>query len=189
MVAGNEAIKSATSILDYIFRELAISYLDRQDLAHVVPETSSTGISGGAIEEQRASGGSGVAPVPAERFVSKGLTRGKVKEQKLVVVPAGGDKGGNAVKALQANTATALKTTSPLKPSPVLERAPEPVVLAPQPSHAALAQPPLDAGERRARAQMQGYTGDQCSNCNSLRMKVSGHCMVCEDCGTTTGCS
>lgn len=34
-----------------------------------------------------------------------------------------------------------------------------------------------------------GYTGDQCSNCNSMRMKVSGHCMVCEDCGTTTGCS
>ena len=37
MVQGNEAIKSATSILDYIFRELAISYLDRTDLAHVQP--------------------------------------------------------------------------------------------------------------------------------------------------------
>ncbi len=36
--AGNEAIKQATSILDYIFRELAISYLDRTDLAHVKPE-------------------------------------------------------------------------------------------------------------------------------------------------------
>lgn len=35
----------------------------------------------------------------------------------------------------------------------------------------------------------QGYTGSQCSNCNSLRMKVSGHCEVCEECGTTTGCS
>src|SRR5690606_32101164 len=31
----------------------------------------------------------------------------------------------------------------------------------------------------------QGYTGSQCSNCNSLRMKVSGHCEVCEECGTT----
>jgi ribonucleoside-diphosphate reductase alpha chain len=38
MVQGNEAIKSATSILDYIFRELAISYLDRTDLAHVAPD-------------------------------------------------------------------------------------------------------------------------------------------------------
>lgn len=41
----------------------------------------------------------------------------------------------------------------------------------------------------RDQAAGMGYTGDQCSNCNSMRMKVSGHCMVCEDCGTTTGCS
>src|SRR5438046_5018052 len=37
MVEGNDAIKMATSILDYIFREMAISYLDRGDLAHVQP--------------------------------------------------------------------------------------------------------------------------------------------------------
>ena len=37
MVQGNETIKNATSILDYIFRELAISYLGRHDLAHVDP--------------------------------------------------------------------------------------------------------------------------------------------------------
>jgi ribonucleoside-diphosphate reductase alpha chain len=45
MVQGNEAIKNATSILDYIFRELAVSYLDRTDLAHVArrarPSTTS----------------------------------------------------------------------------------------------------------------------------------------------------
>jgi len=47
----------------------------------------------------------------------------------------------------------------------------------------------LNSEISRTHAQLQGYTGDQCSNCNSMRMKVSGHCMVCEDCGTTTGCS
>ncbi len=36
-VEGNDAIKMATSILDYVFRELAISYLGREDLAHVQP--------------------------------------------------------------------------------------------------------------------------------------------------------
>ena len=40
-VHGNDRILSATSILDYIFRELAISYLNREDLAH----TPSIGIS------------------------------------------------------------------------------------------------------------------------------------------------
>jgi hypothetical protein len=33
MVQGNDSIKNATSILDYIFRELAVSYLGRNDLA------------------------------------------------------------------------------------------------------------------------------------------------------------
>ena len=35
LVTGNDTIKMATSILDYIFRELAISYLDRNDLGHM----------------------------------------------------------------------------------------------------------------------------------------------------------
>ncbi len=37
-VIGNERIKMSTSILDYIFRDLAVNYLDRNDLAHVKPE-------------------------------------------------------------------------------------------------------------------------------------------------------
>ena len=37
LVQGNDAIKNATSILDYVFRELAVSYLGRNDLAHVPP--------------------------------------------------------------------------------------------------------------------------------------------------------
>jgi ribonucleoside-diphosphate reductase alpha chain len=38
MVIGNDSIKNATSLLDYVFRELAVSYLDRTDLAHVKPQ-------------------------------------------------------------------------------------------------------------------------------------------------------
>lgn len=34
-----------------------------------------------------------------------------------------------------------------------------------------------------------GYTGNTCSNCGSTRMSIAGHCEVCADCGTTTGCS
>ena len=41
-VYGNDRILSATSILDYIFRELAISYLDKEELAHT-PSISSSG--------------------------------------------------------------------------------------------------------------------------------------------------
>lgn len=38
MVVGNPHIKMTTSVIDYIFRELAVTYLERDDLAHVGPE-------------------------------------------------------------------------------------------------------------------------------------------------------
>ncbi|MCS7204888.1 MAG: vitamin B12-dependent ribonucleotide reductase [Leptospiraceae bacterium] len=41
VVQGNPHIKMATSVIDYIFRELAITYLGRYDLAHVEPESIS----------------------------------------------------------------------------------------------------------------------------------------------------
>ena len=44
-VDGNDRILSATSILDYVFRELAISYLGREELAHTPSIASTTDIS------------------------------------------------------------------------------------------------------------------------------------------------
>jgi len=38
MVKGNDAIKMSTSVIDYVFRELAITYLGRTDLSHVAEE-------------------------------------------------------------------------------------------------------------------------------------------------------
>ncbi len=38
-------------------------------------------------------------------------------------------------------------------------------------------------------ARVQGFSGEQCENCGSMRVKQNGTCMVCEDCGMTTGCS
>ena len=42
---------------------------------------------------------------------------------------------------------------------------------------------------RFVEARAQGYTGEQCNSCGSLRVKRNGSCTVCEDCGTTSGCS
>ena len=38
-------------------------------------------------------------------------------------------------------------------------------------------------------AKVQGYSGEQCENCGSMRVRQNGTCKVCEDCGMTTGCS
>ena len=70
---GNDAIKNATSILDYIFRELAISYLGRNDLAHVAPEEIGATVLGGGVGQDKAP-----APGPgAAAVISNGLVRGK----------------------------------------------------------------------------------------------------------------
>ena len=185
MVMGNDRIKNATSILDYIFRELAVSYLDRDDLAHVNPDAGSTSIGKGVAEDQAIRPANTPAPVPAQNLVSRGMTRGKMKDQNLMLVPGGLTTAGfNPVQSMQTSTVTALRSATALKvetsPS-VLNAAELNPIPTPPPSH--------DLHVLRSQAQMQGYTGDQCSNCNSMRMKVSGHCMVCEDCGTTTGCS
>jgi ribonucleoside-diphosphate reductase alpha chain len=73
LVQGNETIKNATSILDYIFRELAVSYLGRNDLAHVdLSEVANTGLGSTDAELEE-----GRNPPPAAKFLSRGLLRGQ----------------------------------------------------------------------------------------------------------------
>ena len=45
------------------------------------------------------------------------------------------------------------------------------------------------APDSKETARAQGFTGDACSGCGSMKMKRNGSCMVCIECGTTTGCS
>ena len=52
IVDGNDRILSATSILDYVFRELAISYLGREELAHTPSIASSAEISDGDTDDK-----------------------------------------------------------------------------------------------------------------------------------------
>jgi ribonucleoside-diphosphate reductase alpha chain len=100
-VQGNDSIKFSTSILDYVFRELAVSYLSRFDLAQVEPsETSFDALGKGVAGEK-------LPAQPASRFVSRGLTRSRT--DKLVVMPrgdrslgiggaagSGGERGGSS---------------------------------------------------------------------------------------------
>ncbi len=87
-VQGNDTIKYATSILDYVFRELAVSYLDRFDLAHVDPADVGGGFDalGKGVEE-------GKPPADARqaaRYVSRGLTRSRT--DRLGVIAGGGER-------------------------------------------------------------------------------------------------
>ncbi len=75
LVQGNDAIKYATSILDYVFRELAVSYLGRDDLAHVPPT--------GAAEQQ-------LRPTDAASSLAASSSRGFARSRGAIMgaVPA-----------------------------------------------------------------------------------------------------
>jgi ribonucleoside-diphosphate reductase alpha chain len=89
-VTGNDSIQSATSILDYIFRELGVSYLDREDLANGDPEEfNADGLGHGSNEGVLAEAEEEV--LPAARFISKGFSRGAAPDN-LVFLPMGGKR-------------------------------------------------------------------------------------------------
>jgi ribonucleoside-diphosphate reductase alpha chain len=51
IVTGNDKIKMSTSVIDYIFRELAVNYLGRTDLSHVDPHENKTKLSPGIVKK------------------------------------------------------------------------------------------------------------------------------------------
>ncbi|MGD9740308.1 MAG: vitamin B12-dependent ribonucleotide reductase [Bauldia sp.] len=191
IVMGNDAIKNATSILDYIFRELAISYLGRNDLAHVSPEEGvATAI------------GSGEHKTSADAVVSHGLTRGRPVKLGLVDAPRGptisGGPGRRSVTALgggRGTSAAALRKPETMA-APAMERgrveAPQALVAEPMPGRAAPAPAPAaDASEssKIAIARMKGYVGESCPECGNFTLVRNGTCLKCDTCGGTTGCS
>ena len=85
-VTGNDTIRSATSILDYIFRELGVSYLGRDELRDT--ETlDDDGLGRGGAE-----GLGEPEPQPASRYISKGFSRGTAPDN-LLFLP-GAKRGG-----------------------------------------------------------------------------------------------
>ena len=83
-VQGNDFIKYATSILDYVFRELAVSYMGRFDLAHVDPSESNFDAIGKGVEEGKCAGAA-----HRNKYLSKGLTRSRTDN--LVVMRGGSE--------------------------------------------------------------------------------------------------
>jgi ribonucleoside-diphosphate reductase alpha chain len=198
-VQGNDSIKYATSILDYVFRELAVSYMARFDLAHVDPTESNFDALGKGVEEGKPDSQS----QQATKYVSKGLTRSRTDN--LVVmrggstaVSSGSDNapaGGSKVTSLASHGATSraadtVEGAVALKQESQHDLSPTEKLEAMQWSKAgsAVSAAPSKA-ERRAEAKAKGYEGEMCSECGNFTLVRNGTCMKCDTCGSTTGCS
>ena len=191
MVEGNDAIKMATSVLDYIFRELAISYLGRNDLAHVqpsdlMPDSVGSGITQGDLPARQAQAPGAMEAV--KRIASSGYVRsnlvvfsnaayGVSGNAALAVEPQavathahdhGGHDHGSHAGHGHTHSSTTTSTVSV--------------------SNTIVAQ--VDARLEKVReARMKGYEGDACGECGNFTLVRNGTCMKCNTCGSTSGCS
>jgi ribonucleoside-diphosphate reductase alpha chain len=196
-VQGNDSIKYATSILDYVFRELAVSYMERFDLAHVDPTETGFDALGKGVAEGR--------PSPEGRYVSKGLTRSRTDRLKVMQggqgdvsspSPAGGGSAGETGRGGASNV-TALTSSSPrgeISGSVALKSEPEQKLSPTQAlellNHAdARHHAKYAAAEKRAEARAKGYEGEACGECGNFTLVRNGTCLKCDTCGSTTGCS
>jgi ribonucleoside-diphosphate reductase alpha chain len=175
MVQGNDSIKNATSILDYIFRELAVSYLDRTDLAHVKPGGTAFDDLGRGEEEGKRNftevAESNSSLDFLKQISSTGYLRKRVP-QELVV-----HQGGFGATALATGT-------DPVATLNML--APEGVTYSRAATALATGSVSMDP---RTKAKMQGYEGDPCGECGNYTLVRNGTCMKCNTCGGTSGCS
>ncbi|SEF43044.1 vitamin B12-dependent ribonucleotide reductase [Jhaorihella thermophila] len=184
MVQGNDSIKNATSILDYVFRELAVSYLDRTDLAHVKPQ-GATFDDLGQGEKEGVSNIKEMSDAAATRSLevlkqisSTGYLRKRLP-QELVVLNGGGQGAGATALDIGADASAALRTLVPETGAATIEAATSVTAMV-----AGTAGP-----DARTKARMQGYEGDPCGECGNYTLVRNGTCMKCNTCGATTGCS
>ena len=162
IVTGNDTIKMSTSILDYTFRELAISYLDRSDLGHVnVDDLDVTTTGSGETQSD---------------LVNKVTSRGYIRKQGLVVYSNDGSAAVAKSYDTDAETMLAREENAAIIAA---DSAAEVVV-------GAIAD---QTAERVKQARMQGYEGEACPECQNFTLVRNGTCLKCNTCGGTTGCS
>jgi ribonucleoside-diphosphate reductase alpha chain len=203
LVIGNDSIKNATSVLDYIFRELAVSYLGRHDLAHVVPSHDED-LGGGVAEGDKAKREAAAKDLAQtiSKVASSGFVRGQLNQ--FVVVR------GNAVQRVEAEHAHEEAhlhehaydhdemdvSSSFAEVGAMVEAAAgNPVATAVAEIETRIVQKTSASAQRdrearlRAEARQKGYQGDACESCGNFTLVRNGTCLKCDTCGGTSGCS
>jgi ribonucleoside-diphosphate reductase alpha chain len=176
-VEGNDSIRMATSILDYIFRELAVSYLGRYDLAHTQPDDITTAGIGSASEDTRATRDTDDDPIPVvKRLASRGYVRSRFRVYEGTREQASEDRltGGTSLRGVDSLTHVEATFAE---------------VAAAATGTGTVAEVIGSYAELSRVAKLQGYEGDPCDECGNFTLVRNGTCQKCLTCGATTGCS
>ncbi len=206
-VQGHDNIKMSTSVIDYIFRELALSYLGRTDLVQVKPED----LRGDSIGKPSQSPAYEDEKVESDNF--QGQVPGRAHEDHT----AAGFQPNSGQEALpfDVNPQSVGSPTWELeqkqkKAQPQYEErivsghGANGKILVESPSVPSVANRPQVVAsvakakgtsevsmivEKIRQARLKGYEGDPCSNCGAFTMVRNGVCLKCDSCGETSGCS
>ena len=162
MVKGNSRIKMSTSVIDYIFRELAINYLGRNDLAHVDPEALRHDTLHN--EEEPTWSDQEVVPIQSVMISDAAINVDEAPPVSATVAAAGAAPRPSVPPRAEAHSSFGGERSAASK------------------SMAGLASAIRDA-------KAQGYEGDSCPDCSAMTMVRNGTCLKCMTCGGTSGCS
>ena len=150
-VTLNDHIKMSTSIIDYIFRELAITYLGKKELAQVNPDD----LRGDSVKQDPE------------------CTDDEPTDPSTITTTTINPKRFPARRHLPSDHATAGNGQGNGKVARTLEMQRE----------------PLASATAIEAAYQKGFEGDPCPNCKQFKLVRNGMCLVCRNCGETTGCS
>jgi ribonucleoside-diphosphate reductase alpha chain len=210
LVDGNDHIKMSTSIIDYLFRELAITYLDQTDLAQVTAEDLTPDAVRRDDEPEFQS-----EEVVEERQLRLDLAPRPAALQSEVIHPhsrglnpshPAGNGHGHAANGNGSGSGNGNGNGNGHGGSPAVGRPAErgigfaEGVTAPAPAVAATTEKDTGPVNRiakvkpagaaaREQAVQKGYTGDPCGQCGHLTMVRNGACLKCMTCGSSSGCS
>ena len=195
IVQGHDNIKMGTSVIDYIFRELALSYLGRTDLVQVKPED----LRGDTVGRPGESAEFDDEEVEDEDF--RGAVPGKATEdhtakgfgstgQDPLPFGDGARALGSPTQQLEAaqQSAATIKFETPNLFTNGALTTPAAVVSVPTKAPVAVMER-SEVGEQIRQARLKGYEGDPCTNCGAFTMVRNGVCLKCDSCGETSGCS
>ena len=201
-VQGHDNIKMSTSIIDYVFRELAMSYLGRYDLVQVKPEDLRGDTVGRPSqlpdfddEEEVEAVHEGPVPGTAhEDHTARGYQVAPEEEDSQDPLPFDPNNNmavGSPTWVLEEEQKRKVESGA------AAPRFEEPVALAnggPRIAPAAVVRVAPDAAIRSVadkvrEARLKGYEGDPCTNCGQFTLVRNGVCLKCNTCGETSGCS
>ncbi len=167
IVQGHDQIKMVTSVIDYVFRELAISYLGREELAQVQSEDLRNTTMGARIKE-------------GPEFTDEEVVSETVYEADQEPPPAVQDNAHLHPHSRGITRAFEDVAESDGKNA---------VLLRSETSTLTVSMETRQTRLKIAEAKIKGYEGDPCGGCGAFTLVRNGTCLKCVSCGATSGCS